>query len=160
MAEAEVGETGTGPWLIFPDQAGVAELVAERLRAAGQPGSVLPSSAIDPADGFAGLAWHIAALSDAPSGLIHLGPLGRLGVDPQPTADTDQPGEGTTSWDEYLTRACGPLLTAPAALNTAAGARAAGAGQCPGCGSRPAVPWPLPAPPAPRPRRPRGAWAG
>jgi acyl transferase domain-containing protein/acyl carrier protein len=115
---AEPSGAGVGTWLIFPDQAGVAERVAERLRAAGQPSSVLPSSATEPADGFASLAGHIAALSDVPRGLIHLGPLGRLGSDPQPTADAEpRPGGGTTSWDEYLTRACGPLLTVPAALN-------------------------------------------
>src|SRR5262249_30693026 len=60
-----------------------------------------------------------AALGDAPRGLIHLGPLGQLSVDPQP-------GDGTADWDSYLARACGPLLTAPAALSTRS--RAAGAG--------------------------------
>jgi acyl transferase domain-containing protein len=131
----EAGRTGTGPWLIFPDQAGVAELVGERLRAADEPGTVLPQSATDPADGFAGLGRYIAALSDAPRGLIHLGPLGRLSADPQPGADADpqpgadadpqpgadadpQPGAGAADWDSYLARACGPLLTAPAALST------------------------------------------
>jgi rifamycin polyketide synthase modules 1, 2 and 3 len=116
---AEMNGTGTGPWLIFPDQAGVAEMVGERLRAAGQPGTVLPPSATDPADDFAGLGRYIAALGDAPRGLIHLGPLGQLSVDPQP-------GDGATDWDTYLARACGPLLTAPAALSTRARAAAAG----------------------------------
>ncbi|HEY0935128.1 MAG TPA: acyltransferase domain-containing protein, partial [Trebonia sp.] len=115
----ETNGTGTGPWLIFPDQAGVAETVGERLRAAGQPGTVLPPSATDPADGFAGLGRYIAALGDAPRGLIHLGPLGQLSADPQP-------GDGAADWDAYLTRACGPLLTAPAALSTRSRAAVAG----------------------------------
>jgi acyl transferase domain-containing protein len=117
--ETEAGETGTGPWLIFPDQAGVAELVGERLSAAGEPCTVLPPSATDPVDSFAGLGRYISALSDAPRGLIHLGPLG---TDAQPGAGP-HPSVGAADWDSYLASACGPLLTAPAALN----ARAKGA---------------------------------
>ena len=116
---AETGGAETGPWLIFPDQAGVAELVGERLRAVDQPCTVLPPSATDPADSFAGLGRYISALSDAPRGLVHLGPLG---TDTQPGAGPP-PWSGAADWDSYLASACGPLLTAPAALN----ARARGA---------------------------------
>jgi acyl transferase domain-containing protein len=123
----QAGGTQNGPWLIFPDQAGVAGLVAGQLREANEPCTVLPQAATDPADGFAGLGRYIAALGDVPRGLIHLGPLGRLGTGTQPGADP-RPQAGAADWDEYLASACGPLLTAPAALSTRAGGPAARTG--------------------------------
>jgi acyl transferase domain-containing protein/acyl-CoA synthetase (AMP-forming)/AMP-acid ligase II len=97
-----------GPWLIVPDQVGVAEQLAKRLGEADEPCVILPRSATGPA----GLGEYIGALGEAPRGLIHLGPLGD-GADPQPRV-------GAAGWDEYLASACGPLLTAPAELQASA----------------------------------------
>jgi acyl transferase domain-containing protein len=75
-----------GSWLLFADEAGVAELLAARLRDAGAAVTLARFGELDGAESYDRLLGELARQGQLPSRIVHLWSL----TDPRPDADRDE----------------------------------------------------------------------